>query len=79
MTREASTIATATQQRSARSFTAFECDHLRPVVYLNHGWHHVTNGNVGPECSAPVYQIEATYEGEHYLHLRSSQTHEVSP
>lgn len=55
-----------------RSFPAFECDHMRPKVYISNthtaGWYHVDHrGWVTSECVAGTYEVTATYEGPHTL------------
>jgi hypothetical protein len=51
-----------------RTFSATECDHLRPVVSVDGKWRHVgPDGSLEGECSAGVYVIEATYAGSHTL------------
>ncbi len=52
-----------------RVIRAFECDHLRPVVKLdNLGWVHVgADGRLGAPCFAGVYEVEASYTGDHYV------------
>jgi len=58
-----------------RTFHAFECDHMRPVINMDGVWRHVVNGHVVAECSAGVYEIEATYTGEHYVSKHASLTY----
>jgi hypothetical protein len=53
-----------------RTFPAFECDHMRPKVFIAGlgDWYHVdTNGHVTSVCIAGTYEVTATYEGEHTL------------
>lgn len=52
-----------------RTYTAYECDHLRPLVRVAGKWCHVTaEGDVGAPCGASsVYPVEATVVGHHHL------------
>lgn len=50
-----------------RTFTGFECDHLRPVVRVEDGWAHILSCGEVSEilCGAGIYKVEATYVGDH--------------
>lgn len=48
---------------------------MRPVINMDGVWRHVVNGRVVAECSAGVYEIEATYPGEHYVSKHASLTY----
>jgi hypothetical protein len=48
--------------RKTPCVTLFRCDHLRPVVCLEDGWHHIMEdtGRPASRCIAGVYREPAT-------------------
>lgn len=59
-----------------RSGPTYECDHMRPVVYILGHWHHVSNdGTVSGECQAGTYQVFSTRNGEHIVGFSTQYLH----